>query len=147
MPKISVSRVIDAPIDKVWAIVRDFNSLPQWHPRMVESEIENGLASDQVGCVRKFKLASGPVLREKLVALSDLDRSVTYVILNTPQPISNHLAVLRLWPVTADGGTFAEWRAEFDSPAEEADKLAAGMAENVFQKGLDALADHLAANG
>ena len=40
MPTVHVSSVIDAPIEKVWARIRDFNGLPSWHPRMIESEIE-----------------------------------------------------------------------------------------------------------
>jgi uncharacterized protein YndB with AHSA1/START domain len=147
MIKIYVSSVIDAPVDKVWALVRDFNSLPQWHPRMVESEIEGGLSCDQVGCVRRFKLASGPILREKLVGLSDRDHKVVYTMEETPQPITNHVATVKLTPVTDGNRTFAEWSAEFDAPAGEEEAIAKGMAENVFLKGLNALADHLAKNG
>ncbi len=40
-----VSSVIDAPTDNVWVRIRDFNGLPSWHPRMVESEIEDGKAA------------------------------------------------------------------------------------------------------
>lgn len=144
MPKITVSSVIDAPVDAVWARIRDFNALPSWHPRMVESEIEDGLPSDEIGCVRKFKIVSGATVRERLVAFSDADRSVTYAIIETPQPISNHEATLTLRPVTDGNRTFAEWTAEFDAPAEEADKVAAGMGQNVFQGGFDALKAHFA---
>jgi uncharacterized protein YndB with AHSA1/START domain len=147
MIRIYVSSVIDAPVDRVWALVRDFNSLPQWHPRMVESEIEAGLPSDRIGCVRRFKLASGPILREKLVGLSDRDHTVVYTMEETPQPITNHVATVKLTPVTDGDRTFAEWSAEFDAPAGEEEAIAGGMAENVFLKGLNALADHLARNG
>ena len=63
MAKVTVSSVIDAPVEDVWRVIRDFNGLPSWHPRMVESHIEDGLAADQVGCVRNFKLVSGATLR------------------------------------------------------------------------------------
>ena len=71
MPKIRISSVIDAPIEKVWARIRDFNGLPGWHPRMVESEIEDGKKATDIGAVRKFKVASGATIREKLLAFSD----------------------------------------------------------------------------
>jgi len=32
MAKIFRSSVINAPIDEVWARIRDFNALPDWHP-------------------------------------------------------------------------------------------------------------------
>jgi uncharacterized protein YndB with AHSA1/START domain len=139
MPTVTVSSVIAAPVDQVWAAIRDFNGLPSWHPRMVASEIEDGKASDEIGCVRKFQTATGATLREKLVAFSDADRSVTYSILETPQPISNHTATLSLTPVTDGDQTFAVWTATFDAPEAEADAVAAGMGANVFQGGFNAL--------
>ncbi|MCT8991284.1 SRPBCC family protein [Chelativorans sp. SCAU2101] len=139
MASVTVSSVIDAPVEKVWAVIRDFNALPDWHPRMVKSEIEDGRPSCEIGCVRRFQIVSGATLREKLLALSDHDHSVTYTILETPQPITNHVATLRLIPVTDGDRTFAIWSATFDAPPEEADKIAEGMGANVFQGGFDAL--------
>jgi hypothetical protein len=146
MPIITVSSVIDAPIEKVWARIRDFNGLPSWHPRMIKSEIEDGRPSDEIGCIRKFQLVSGATLREKLIAFSDNDHSVTYSILETPQPISNHQATLSLRRITDSNRTYAEWTATFDAPSEEADKVAAGMGTNVFQGGFNALKVHFAEN-
>jgi uncharacterized protein YndB with AHSA1/START domain len=146
MPNITVSTVIDAPIEKVWARIRDFNGLPDWHPRMVKSEIEGGKPAHEVGSVRNFQIISGATVREKLVAHSDDDHSVTYAIIETPQPITNHQATLLLRRVTDGNRTFAEWSASFDAPAEEADKVAEGMATNVFQGGFNALKAHFAEN-
>ena len=50
------STVIDAPIDRVWAVLRDFNSHDRWHDVVAESRIEGDERSDQVGCVRSFTL-------------------------------------------------------------------------------------------
>ena len=146
MPTVTVSSVIDAPIEKVWARIRDFNGLPSWHPRMVKSEIEDGRTADEIGCVRKFELISGATLREKLTAFSEADHSVSYSILETPQPISNHTATLTLKRVTDGERTYAEWTATFDAPAAEADKVAEGMGTNVFQGGFNALKTHFAEN-
>lgn len=142
MANVFISSIIPAPIDKVWAKIRDFNGLPTWHPRMVRSEIEGGLPADQIGCVRKFELVSGATLRERLVEFSDMERSFTYSILETPQPISNHIATLTLRPITDGDQTYAEWTATFDAPEDEAEKVAAGMGTNVFQGGFNALKDH-----
>lgn len=139
MVSVTVSSVIDAPASEVWAAIRDFNGLPDWHPRMVKSEIEGGGPSSEIGCVRKFQVASGATLREKLLAMSDRDYSVTYSILETPQPISNHTATLTLIPVTDGDRTCAVWSATFDAPADEAEEIAKGMGANVFQGGFDAL--------
>ncbi len=44
MAKAHASSVINAPIEKVWARIRDFNGLPNWHPAIARSEIEGGCA-------------------------------------------------------------------------------------------------------
>jgi uncharacterized protein YndB with AHSA1/START domain len=147
MAKITVSSVIDAPVEDVWKAIRDFNGLPSWHPRMVESHIEDGLPADKIGCVRNFQLASGARLREKLTDFSDPDFRVSYSILETPQPLTNHKATLQLRRVTDGNRTFAEWSASFDAAPEEADKLAAGMGANVFQGGFNALKERFAKKG
>ena len=144
MAKVTVSSVIDAPVEDVWKVIRDFNGLPSWHPRMVESHIEDGLAADMIGCVRNFKLVSGATLREKLTDFSDADHRVSYSILETPQPLTNHKATLQLRRVTDGDRTYAEWSASFDAAPEEADKLAAGMGANVFQGGFNALKERFA---
>lgn len=147
MPTITVSSVIDAPASEVWAVIRDFNGLPSWHPRMVESHIEGDMQTNQIGCVRNFEVASGARLREQLLAMSDADFSITYTILETPAPISNHKATLRLIPVTDGERCFAEWTAAFDCPPEKAETEAAGMGTNVFQGGFNALKERFAKKG
>jgi hypothetical protein len=142
MAEVIVSSVIDAPVEKVWARIRDFNGLPSWHPRMVESHIEDGLASDKIGAVRNFTLASGAKIRERLVDFSDDNFLCSYSMVETPQPITNHKAALKLTRVTDGNRTFAQWSAKFDAPPEQVDGIVKGMAENVFQGGFNALKAH-----
>lgn len=144
MATVTISSVIEAPIEKVWALIRDFNGLPSWHPRMVESHIEDGKAATEIGCVRNFKTATGATVRERLVAFSDDDRMVTYSIIGHPMPITNHSSTLRLERVTDGDRTYAVWTAEFDAPADQAEAMAKGMGENVFQGGFNALKAHFA---
>lgn len=139
MPRVYASSVIDAPAAKVWEKVRDFNALPRWHPRIRESRIENGEPSDKVGCVRDFRLQNGDRLREKLLGLSDYDMFCTYSILESPMPLTDYIATLRLTPISDGDRTFIEWTAEFDCAAEAAADLVDGIGNNVFQAGFDAL--------
>lgn len=140
MAEAYASSVIGAPAARVWARIRDFNGLPDWHPAIAESRIEGGGPPDQVGCVRAFRLAGGGFLRERLLALSDYDFSVTYSILESPMGVENYVATLKLTPVTDGDRTFAEWSAQFDCPPEREDELVALIAGEVFQGGFDALA-------
>lgn len=139
MPRVYASSVIDAPAAKVWEKVRDFNALPRWHPRIRESRIENGEPSDKVGCVRDFRLQNGDRLREKLLGLSDYDMFCTYSILESPMPLTDYIATLRLTPISDGNRTFIEWTAEFDCAVEAAVDLVDGIGSGVFQAGFDAL--------
>jgi len=74
------STVIDAPIERVWAVLRDFNSHEQWHTVVEQSRIEGNDRSDQVGCVRSFSLKDGNRIREQLLSLDDREHKSTYCI-------------------------------------------------------------------
>jgi hypothetical protein len=142
MARVYVSTVIGAPAAKVWERVRDFNALPRWHPAIRESRIENAEPADKIGCVRDFRLQNGDRIREKLLGLSDYDLFCTYTILESPMPLTNYVATLRLTPVTDGERCFAEWTAEFDCAPEVQDDLVGGIGTNVFQGGFDALKRH-----
>ena len=43
------STVIDAPIDRVWAVLRDFNSHDRWHDVVAESRIEGVVTHSKLG--------------------------------------------------------------------------------------------------
>jgi Polyketide cyclase / dehydrase and lipid transport len=137
--QIYISSVLDMSADAVWGRIRDFNGLPQWHPAIVDSRIENSQASDRVGCIRHFHTRDGGMIREKLLALSDYDYSCTYEILESPLGVENYTATLKLTPVTDGGRCFAEWSAEFDCAAGRETELMQTIGQGVFQTGFDAL--------
>ena len=139
MAEVYTSSVIGAPAERVWAVIRDFNGLPEWHPAIAESRIEGGAPADQVGCVRAFRLKDGGFIRERLLALSDYDYSCTYAILESPMGVENYVATLKLTPITDGGRSFAEWSAAFDCPPEREAELVATIGQGVFQGGFDSL--------
>jgi uncharacterized protein YndB with AHSA1/START domain len=145
MPRVYVSSVIDAPALRVWDRVRDFNGLPRWHPAIRDSRIENGEPADKVGCVRDFHLQNGDRIRERLLGLSDYDFFCTYAILESPMPLTDYVATLRLTPVTDGDRCFAEWTAEFECDDAEARGLVDGIGGDVFLAGFTALKRQLAA--
>lgn len=145
MVKIYISSVIATPPDRVWAVIRDFNGLPDWHPAIADSRIEDGQPSDKVGCVRNFNLVDGGNIREQLLTLSDFDFSCSYSILESPMDVRDYIATLRLMPVTDGNRTFAEWTAEFNCPQDRERELANQIGNGVFQGGFDALKSRFAA--
>jgi len=144
MPRVFVSSVIEAPVARVWEKVRDFNALPRWVPAVRDSRIENGEPADKIGCVRDFHLQNGDHLREKLLGLSDYDYFCTYSILQSPMPLTDYVATLRLTPITDGDHTFAEWTAEFDCAEADGEGLVEGIGQNVFQAAFNALKRQMA---
>jgi hypothetical protein len=143
MARSYASTVIDAPAEEVWARIRDFNGLAVWHSGLVsKSEIEDGLAGDQVGAVRSFTLADGTHLRERLLAHSDAQRSYTYNFEKTPFDVDNYRATIRVSPVTDGGKSFVEWWTTFDCDRDKIGHWEAFFANEVFQGGFDALKGH-----
>lgn len=142
MARVYTSSVINAGASRVWDRVRDFNALPRWHPRIRDSRIEDALPSDKVGCIRNFNLQNGDNIREQLLGLSDYDMFCTYAILESPMPLSDYVATLRLTPITDGDRCFVEWSAEFSADPSDEDALVNGIGTDVFQAGFDALKRH-----
>lgn len=147
MVKVVTSTVIDAPVETVWAILRDFNGHDSWHPIVSDSHVERGLPSDKVGCVRNFHLQDGSNLRELLLALSDADMAFSYCLLDTPVPLLNYVAHVRLVPVTDGDRTFWHWESRFDTPPGREKELHDMVATNVYQGGFDAIRAHIGQGG
>ena len=143
MVKVVKSTVIEAPVEDVWGILRDFNGHDAWHPAVSTSAIERGQPSDKVGCVRRFALSDGAQLRERLLTLSDVDMAFTYCLEDTPIPLLNYVAHVRLLPVTDGDWTFWQWESRFDTPKGRESELRALVAEGVYQGGFDAIREHM----
>ena len=77
MAKAYFSTVLNQPAEAVWALVRDFNDYPRYIDGVDQSVTEDTRSGDSVGAVRRFRYG-GEWIRQRLVALSDADRSFTY---------------------------------------------------------------------
>jgi NADPH:quinone reductase len=143
MKRVTRSAVIDAPIERVWAVLRDFNSHDAWHPAVAQSHIEGGDGTDQVGCVRNFRLRDGSHIREQLIALSDENFVSTYCILDATVPLRRYVATLALKRVTDGNRTFWHWQSTFETPAGREQELADMVGRGVYEAGFEGLRRYL----
>ncbi|MEM1275019.1 MAG: SRPBCC family protein [Pseudomonadota bacterium] len=143
MPRVLRSIVLDAPVEAVWEVIRDFNGHDRWHPAVAESHVERGQPSDRIGCVRNFRLVGGENLREQLLTLSDLEQTFSYCLLDTPVPLFNYVAHVRLFPVTDTDSTFWEWESRFDTPAGRAEELRELVGNGIYAAGFEAIRTHM----
>ena len=123
MARVYISAVMDIPLGEAWAVLRDFNALPVYHPFFSKSEIEGGKPSDQIGCVRNFYTHEGGHIREDLLTLSDREHVCCYRIIEATLPVQNYVAEMRLKPITEGNKTFGEWWAEYDVADKDAESV------------------------
>lgn len=144
MVNLFVSTVIDAPVEAVWEIVRDFNGHDRWHPAVADSAMERGAPTDRVSGVRRFHLVDGAELREQLLTLSDADMELSYCLIDTPVPLFNYVAHVRLLPVTDGDMTFFQWKSRFDTPAGREAELGQMVREDIYVAGIEAIRERVA---
>jgi mxaD protein len=139
--KVVETATIKAPVDKVWATVKDFDSLDKWHPAIVKDEIIKG-TNNKPGAVRALSIKDGPVIKEQLTAFSDTLHSFTYKFVDTPFPIKDYVSTLRV-KANKDGTTLVRWSSTFkrknpaDNPPDaESDAAGVKLITGVYQGGL-----------
>ena len=143
MVRVLRSTVLKAPADAVWDVLRDFNGHDRWHPAVATSQMERGESSDRVGAVRRFRLQDGSELREQLLTMSYLEQSFSYCLLDTPIPLFNYVAHVRLFPVTDEDWTMWEWESRFDTPKGRNRELADLVGNGIYVAGFKAIAEHI----
>lgn len=143
LQRVTRSTIIDAPIDRVWAVLRDFNSHDQWHDVVEASHIEGAERSDQVGCIRNFTLKDGHHIREQLLGLSDSEHISNYCIVQATVPLLRYVATLALKPVTDGQRTFWHWESTFDTPSGQEHALYELVAKGVYEAGFESFRRYL----
>ena len=131
MSKINMSTDVPISPDELWKVIGGFNALPDWHPSIEKSELEEG------GTVRRLSIAGGVTLTEKLVDANDNERTYTYTIDQSPLPVNNYKATIKVRQ-NEDGSTSTvDWSSEFEPVGPETDAVQA--IQDIYQVGFDNL--------
>lgn len=142
--KITETIEIDAPPEKVWAVVGNFQDM-SWHPAVAKTEGEGGNA---VGAKRALTLKDGGVIAEELAKYEPEKMSFMYRIAEVDVkvlPVTNYSSWLTV--KAAEGGkSVVEWRGAFyrgypnnDPPPELSDEAAVAAVTGVYKAGLEGL--------
>ena len=156
------SIVINAPVDKVWALVGDFSGLHKWHPAIESTEMEGHfkriltlppdkkitewlIKQDDKKMTLKYKIIDMSVMETFEFAGRRIERKVL--------PVNNYTGFLS---VTAEGeGSKVTWKGKFyrsymlnpPTPEGMSDKDATTTMSSVFKEGLDYLKDFVEKGG
>jgi carbon monoxide dehydrogenase subunit G len=140
----SVSTVIDAPLEDVWALLDDFTNWHTWIPRIVSTTMDDGLDQAPVGSVRILTREDGTSIRERLCD-KDNTRHILSYSFDGPHPyaVRRYVGTVRLEPVTTSGATFVHWSGDFDADAAD-EAAAADLFRRVYLAFFGYLTDTLA---
>ena len=132
---------IQAPVDKVWDAIKDFDSLNKWHPGFAKDELVKG-DNNKTGAVRKLTIKDGPSFTEELLAFDPATHSYRYRIIESPLPLQHYVSHISVKP-GAKGGSQVTWSGTFkrksnsDTPPEaENDDAAVNLITGVYEGGL-----------
>ena len=130
MTKVNLTQDLPVPAEIVWNTIGGFNALPDWHPVVEKSEqTEEGGTK-----IRRLTLAGGGEIVEKLEKVDDGERVYTYSIMESPLPVANYTATIRVR--ATNGGCTVEWSSEFEpsgAPESEATAVIRGVYEAGFE--------------
>ncbi|MBT8447069.1 MAG: SRPBCC family protein [Gammaproteobacteria bacterium] len=142
--KVTREVAVNAPPDKVWAVIADFCAIETWHPAVVECAGEGG---NEIGATRVLTIgeAGGPQLEEELQKYDTTKMQYKYKITKTDNavlPVTTYSAFLTVMP-GEDGGSTLQWRGGFyraypnnDPPPELSDEAAVNAVTGVYDAGL-----------
>jgi hypothetical protein len=132
MARVQESQSLKASVDEVWAVVGGFDALPDWHPAVKGSTLEQG------GRVRRLQLGDGNALIERLQAFSESERSYAYSIEQGPLPVARYRSLVRVSEEPGRIGCRVDWSGEF-SPAGVSESEAVDIIAGIYRAGLDQL--------
>jgi carbon monoxide dehydrogenase subunit G len=133
---------IDAPAATVWATIKNFDALKNWHPVVEASPASDG---NNVGSVRSLKLKGGGALTETLEGYDDAAMKYSYRAKDGGAlPVTNYTSTIQ---VTGTGNTSTvEWRGAFyrghpgnEPPKDQNDDAAVAAITGVYKGGLENL--------
>jgi len=121
MGKCYNSTVVDASIETVWEMIKDFHKV-SWGDKVIKK-------IDQVGKLSGVEIGAKRILNdafhETLQSMDNKNHSFSYSIDDGPGPVSkesvsNYVGKVTLYPVTDSGKTFVEWISTYESDSDSA---------------------------
>jgi hypothetical protein len=132
MTKVNMKTQVSISVEKMWELIGGFNALPDWHPAVEKSELEEG------GKVRRLSLVGGGSIVERLERVDDNEHVYRYSIVESPLPVADYVAEIHVHPDEQGKGCTVEWSSEF-KPKDASVADATQVIQGIYQAGFDNL--------
>jgi hypothetical protein len=125
MPGCYQTRVINAPIEKVWDTIKNFHDL-SWCPSVVISCDKIGKIN---GNMKGAKRLLNGIFEETLLSVDTTQYTFTYSIdeaLGSPvssKKVSNYVGIVSLLSITQTDETFMEWKSSWKANSIEGEEF------------------------
>lgn len=140
MPEFTITRQIDAPVEKVWEVLDDFGDIQRWNPGVVSSELTSS-GPVQEGATRSCDFTPFGSVNERIDEYRTHQRMTVSIHETSKLPISSAVADFQLTP--RSGGT--ELNLHYSYTLNLLGKLMSRYTRKQLIKGLGGLAKSLAA--
>ncbi len=133
MLSVHVQLELKASPEEVWKLISGFNDVPAFLPVVEKSSL------DETGRVRHLTLAGGGgVVVEQLEEHNDEQRFYRYSIIDSPLPLSNYVATIRVHGEDGSAQSIVDWSSHFNANGVP-DEEAVAIVQGVYQAGFDHL--------
>ncbi|KAF7527518.1 hypothetical protein G7054_g10449 [Neopestalotiopsis clavispora] len=137
IPIKQVSKIINAPTGRIWAVIASWGSEKFWFPGVRASSLE-GFG---VGAIRSMTFAEGNMsVRERLDVADPTNHIIEYTILSDDHRMKNPRARLSLEEVNGGLQTRFTWAGYSDSVHPEFKPTLEAMLENMYKGAMDSVA-------
>lgn len=127
---------LEVPPSTAWALLGDFNGLNRWHPAIANSELTSGNGQNK-NSKRILTLGDGALIKETLLDYNNSYMSYTYKITESPLPISDYRASIKV-AKNAKGTSTITWKSTFNAAGVE-DAKALEIITGAYEAGLNSL--------
>jgi uncharacterized protein YndB with AHSA1/START domain len=135
MPKFTITRQIDAPVDTVWEVLRDFGDIQRWSPGITDSELTSQGAVGE-GATRRCDFAPFSGVNERIDRFEPNERLTVNLYKTFKLPISGGVADFNI--ASRDGGT--ELVLHYSYTPNLLGRAAKGYTDKQMRKGIGAMA-------
>ncbi len=138
MPEFTISRQINAPVEKVWEVLHDFGNIQQWSPGVTASELTS-VGPVTEGSTRHCDFAPFGGVNERVDRLEQNKRLTVHIYKTFKLPISGAVADFNIAPHS--GGT--ELTLHYSYTLNFLGRLLKGYSDTQMRKGIGAMAKGL----
>ncbi len=134
---VAIAKKLTIPSDKAWEAIGQIGRLDVWFPSIATCRVDG----DGVGAHRYMTLKRGGDITDRIVAINQASRRLTYERVRSPFPVSSYTGTVEVFE-SFDSRAIVVWTIDFESEPKDSAAVAEGLRAGIAA-GVDGLEKHL----